>query len=84
MERIGTESIGATFHGTLCLENGNMANCMVKTADGKLMLSFFPYTVMCARNWKEDTFLQLQGVGGDHALSSSVLAVNLVPKKEGE
>ena len=34
-EKIGTETVGATFHGKLCLENGNMTNCIVKTTKGK-------------------------------------------------
>ena len=33
-ERIGAELIGVAFHGRLSLENGNIADCIVKTTKG--------------------------------------------------
>ena len=33
-EKIGAELVGVTFHGRLSLENGTIAGCIVKTANG--------------------------------------------------
>ena len=33
-ERIGAELVGVAFHGRLSLENGNIADCIVKTTKG--------------------------------------------------